>query len=207
VVCAPLRRRRFLLCGSGRISPPGDILLDADSKHETALQIKAIAYAHALTPFQVAEDAKALMSFLDADLSVSAGPKGIVGHCMGGYFAPQLAGMYPDKIKAAASINPVKLLNDAADNPRQFLDKVQGELYFGFAELDQGTPPELIESWTEILAKTCTAKWTVETHAGQRHGFAVPGRPTIWNQAAAEVVFQRTFDLFNRQLREGDPAS
>jgi carboxymethylenebutenolidase len=180
----------------------GEILLDSDNTHEAALAIKAIAYAHALTPFQTARDAEALMDFMDQDLAVGIGPKGVVGHCMGGYFAPLIAGLYPDRVRAAASVNPVKLLNDAEDNPRQYLDRTQGELYFGFAELDKNTPPEMIATWTEVLERTCSATWRVHTHPGEKHGFAVPGRPTIWSKAGAAEVFATTIDLFRRRLQD-----
>jgi carboxymethylenebutenolidase len=179
----------------------GDLLINADSTHADALKVKAAAYAHALTPFQTSTDAAALLDFLDDDLAVGLGPKGVVGHCMGGYFAPLLAGLYPDRIRATASINPVKLLNDAADNPRQYLDRIRGGAYFGFAELDKNTPPEMIATFTELLDRTCTAEWTVHTHQGERHGFAVPGRPSIWSKHGAADVFRRTIDLFDRHLR------
>jgi carboxymethylenebutenolidase len=180
----------------------GDLLINADSTHEDALKVKAAAYAHALTPFQTSGDAEALLDFLDQDLSVGIGPKGVVGHCMGGYFAPLLAGLYPDRIRATASINPVKLMNDAEDNPRRYLHQIRGGAYFGFAELDKNTPPDMIATFTGILKESCTADWTVHTHEGQRHGFAVPGRPGIWHKAAATDVFRTTVDLFDRHLRD-----
>jgi carboxymethylenebutenolidase len=179
----------------------GDILLDADSPHDDVQAIKALCYAHALTPFQTAHDAEILMDYLDADLGVSDGPKGVVGHCMGGYFAPLIAGLYPDRVHAAAAINPVKLLLDTEDAPRKYLGQTQGELYFGFAELDKNTPPEMIEQWRGVLETDCSADWSIENHLGQRHGFAVPGRAGIWNKPAAETVFARTIDLFDRRLR------
>jgi carboxymethylenebutenolidase len=178
----------------------GDILLDADSPLEEVQKIKAACYAHAMTAYQTSGDAEALLDWLDADLGVAAGPKGVVGHCMGGYFAPLLAGLYPERIGAAAAINPVKLLEDRADQPRQYLDKVQGELYFGFAERDKNTPPEMIGAWCEVLAQTCSSPWSVDTYLGQKHGFAVPGRSAIWNPPAAETVFARTIALFGRAL-------
>ena len=179
----------------------GDILLDADSPRDDVQQIKAMCYAHALTPYQTAHDAEVLMDYLDADLSVADGPKGVVGHCMGGYFAPLIAGLYPDRVHAAAAINPVKLLHDTEDNPRKYLEKTHGELYFGFAELDKNTPPDMIENWRAVLQQSCTADWNIETLLGQRHGFAVPGRAGTWSKPGAETVFARTIELFDRRLR------
>jgi carboxymethylenebutenolidase len=179
------------------------IILDTETSDADAVAIKKTAYASVLRPFQAMDDTAALIEFMSSDLAVAPGPMGAVGHCMGGYFAPLAAGRFPDRIRGAASINPIQLMNDAPDNPRRFMDQMQGELYFGFAELDKSTPLPMVQEYTQLLRDLCKADWRAEIHVGQKHGFAVPGRPGIWSKPGAELVFARTFAMFDRQLRGG----
>jgi carboxymethylenebutenolidase len=176
------------------------IVLFTDTDYPDAIAIKKLAYEDAFKPFRASEDVHALVEYLRADLSVSYGPMGVVGHCMGGYFAPQVAGLFPDDFAAMISVNPVRLMEEREDSPRNYLDRLRGEAYFGFAELDPNTPPDFVKAWTELVARTCTAKHTVTTHAGQQHGFAVPGRKGVWSKSGAEEIFRICLDIFDRQL-------
>jgi carboxymethylenebutenolidase len=176
------------------------IVTFTDTDYPEAVALKRIAYEEAFKPFHASEDVRGLVEYLRADLTVSSGPMGVVGHCMGGYFAPQVAGLFPDDFAAMISVNPVRLMEDREDSPQKYIDRLRGEAYFGFAELDGNTPPDFVEAWSELMERSCTAKFTVETHAGQKHGFAVPGRVGVWNKAGAERVFDICFDIFARQL-------
>ena len=93
---------------------------------------------NSLTNADVTDDTAGILAFLDAQADVAAGPVGCVGYCMSGRYVTTVAGRYPTRIKAAASMYGVGIVTDKEDSPHLLLDQVQGELLFIFAGDDRG---------------------------------------------------------------------
>lgn len=145
----------------------------------------------------VASDTATMFAHVDADPHADASKVGCVGYCMSGPFSFAMAGMYPERIKAAASVYGVRLFGDTS--PAHLADKVQGELYFACAEFDDYAPKEMIDGLEKHLAAV-GANARVEWYPGAHHGFGFPQRP-VYDKPSAERHWERLFALFGRNLR------
>ncbi len=144
----------------------------------------------------IASDTATMLAHVDADPHADASKIGCVGYCMSGPFSFAMAGVYPDRIKAAASVYGVRLFGD--NSPAHLADKVKGELYFACAEFDDYAPKEMIDGLEQHLT-TVGANTRVEWYPGVHHGFAFPQRP-VYDKPAAERHWERLFALFARNL-------
>lgn len=124
---------------------------------------------------------------------------GCVGYCMSGQFVVAAAGNFPEDIKAAASLYGVRIVTDLPDSPHLLADKIEAELYLGFAEHDPFVEDFVIPELEKALDEQNVA-YTIETHLGTEHGFCFKGRPA-YHQAAAEKVWDTLFALYDRKLR------
>ncbi len=120
---------------------------------------------------------------------------GAVGYCMGARHALNACARFPEKIVAAACLHGGRMVDESPASPHFLIRKVQGELYFGFAEDDDTCPPEhqaLIEQ--TILTSDAIAE--VE-HFEAAHGWTFPTR-WCYDEAAAERAFAKVLALFAR---------
>lgn len=145
----------------------------------------------------IARDAAALLRHADADHRADATRVGVVGYCMSGPFAYALAGLYPDRVTAAASIHGVRL--HGPGSPQHVTHAITGELYFACAELDEYVPAEQIEQLDQHLREH-HVRAHIEWYPGARHGFAFPSRTGAYSAAACERHFDRVLDLLDRNL-------
>lgn len=175
----------------------GKIVFDPDSEDEHVLAIKNAAKISVKNAAVVA-DTRVLLDFMASEPMLCSSPKGAIGYCMGGRFALLAAGHIADEFRAAASLYGVGLITDAPDSPHLVLDRIQGEIYCGFAEHDPVVPAALVTRFSELV-KGCAAKSLVETHPGTHHGYAFPGR-AVYHEEAAEKSWERIFAMFRRQL-------
>ena len=162
---------------------------------ETREQMFELMYA--LSDRMVARDTETMFELVDADPYADGSHIGCVGYCMSGPFSFAMAGTFPDRIKAAASVYGVRLFGD--NSPANLADQVVGELYFACAETDEYAPKEMIDGLEAHLTKI-GANARVEWYPGTHHGFAFPQRP-VYDKAAAERHWARLFALFDRNLR------
>ena len=162
---------------------------------ETREQMFELMYA--LSDRMVARDTETMFELVDADPYADGSLVGCVGYCMSGPFSFAMAGTFPDRIKAAASVYGVRLFGD--NSPANLADQVTGELYFACAETDEYAPKEMIDGLEAHLTKI-GANARVEWYPGTHHGFAFPQRP-VYDKAAAERHWARLFALFDRNLR------
>jgi carboxymethylenebutenolidase len=146
---------------------------------------------------RIASDTIALLAHVDADPAADAHRIGCVGYCMSGPFAFAMAGTFPDRIRAAASIYGVRLFGEGS--PAHLASRVQGELYFACAEHDDYAPPAMVEGLAAHLTEV-GANARVEWYPGVHHGFAFPQRP-VYDKPAAERHWERLHALFDRTLR------
>jgi carboxymethylenebutenolidase len=182
------RKTRYLDIDVDRLSDPayGDRLSLMWDLHYT------------VTNSRVIDDTRAILAYLRDDSVASPGPMGAVGYCMSGRFAFQTAGVFNDRITAAACMYGVRYVTEEEDSAHLVADKIQGEVYIGFAEFDPYVPPEAIE----LLSRVCAdagMKHRVEIYTGVEHGFVCPGR-RVHNKASAERHWERLVSLFRRNL-------
>ena len=144
----------------------------------------------------VASDTEALFALVDGDPAADASRVGCMGYCMSGPFSFAMAGTYPDRIKAAASLYGVRLFGEGS--PAHLTDRITGELYFACAEFDDYAPAEMVDG-LEAHLRTVGARARVERYPGVHHGFAFPQRP-VYDKPAAERHWERLFALFARNL-------
>jgi carboxymethylenebutenolidase len=177
----------------------GKIVIDPDDSTPEVMAVRK-AVVSGMRNGRVMEDTRALLAFLDQDPMVRAGPKGAIGYCMGGRYCLLAAQNFPDRIRATSSLFPTLLMTEAEDSPHRHLDRIAGEVYFGFAEHDHSLSLADAAKFTELLKAQCRAKWEAEVHPGTEHGFAFPGRK-VYHRDASELAWQKSFAMFDRVLR------
>ena len=146
----------------------------------------------------VVDDTGAILDFLRRDEAVRAGGVGAFGYCMGGRHVLGVAAHYPDHVRASASLHGTSLISDAPDSPHRLLDRLRGELYCGFAEMDPYAPLSMVKE-LEALLRSCPVAYRHEVHAGARHGYALPNRD-IFDARAAARDWELIFAMFRRQI-------
>ena len=175
----------------------GTVRFDIPRRND-AMSAVIRASMQSLTNVAVAEDTAGMIAFLDAQDKVKPGPLGCVGHCMSGPFALTAAARFP-RMKAAAALYGVQMVTDQPDSPHRVVDRIKGELYIGFAEIDPAVSPNVVPDLESAL-KTAGTKYRMETYKGVHHGFCFTGRPD-YDPVAAEESWTRLFDLWDRNLK------
>lgn len=177
----------------------GTLRLDNSRRTEAMTNVWRAAM-DSLTNADVADDTAGILNFLDAQGEVAAGPVGCVGHCMSGRYIVTVAGRFPTRIKAAASMYGVGIVTDQDDSPHLLLDKVQGELLFIFAETDAHVPQQTITALKRAVKKT-GVKATIEQPKGTQHGFQFAER-LAHAPVQAEAAWDKLFKLWDRNLKK-----
>ena len=154
--------------------------------------------ATSVTPEKVVSDTRAILAAIAADPAAGSGPKVCVGYCLGARLALCVASALADEFVAAAGIHPGALITDKPDSPHHDLAGVRGELYFAFAETDRTATLELVDQFRDELRHN-GVRGVVERLPGTTHGFAMADLP-VYNRDAAEHHFERTLDLWRRNL-------
>jgi carboxymethylenebutenolidase len=156
------------------------------------------AAMHSITNIEVVEDTRGMIAFLDAQPQVKAGPLGCVGHCMSGPFVTAVAATFP-RMKATASLYGVGVVTDAPDSSHLQVHKIEGEIYYGFAEVDPAVPANVVPDLTAALDKAGTT-YELEILADAHHGFCFAARPS-YDPIASEKVWDTLFALWARHLK------
>ena len=91
------------------------------------------------------------------------------------------------------------IVTEAEDSPHLALNKVQGELYYAFAETDQTVPDFVIPKLRAALEATGVPS-QVDVYPGTFHGFAFPERP-VYDHHAAEDSWAKIFAMWARRLK------
>jgi len=154
--------------------------------------------ARSVTPENVAADTSTMLAAIAADPAARPGPKVCVGYCLGARVSLHAASAFANEFVAAAGIHPGALITDKPDSPHHDLERVRGELFFAFAETDRSVTQELVDQFRDELLRN-RVRGVVERWAGTTHGFAMADLP-VYNREAAERHFERTLDLWRRNL-------
>jgi len=145
----------------------------------------------------VLRDTEALFDHVDGDPAADSSRIGCVGYCMSGPTTFAVAGTFPDRIKAAASVYGVRLFGEGS--PAPLAADVRGELYFACAEFDEYAPQSMIDD-LEAHLREVGANARVELYPGTHHGFAFPDRGSLYDKPSAERHWERLHALFSRNL-------
>jgi carboxymethylenebutenolidase len=150
-------------------------------------------------PQKALSDIGACIAFLDAQPQVKPGRFGATGYCMGGGFALRAAGVYPDKIGAAAAFHAVRLATDEPDSPHLLAPKIKASVLVAGADQDAGFPPEQADRLKAALDAAGVDN-EVTIYAGARHGYAPPDVPA-YDRAASERHWTELLALFDKSLK------
>jgi carboxymethylenebutenolidase len=143
-----------------------------------------------LTPVKLQTDMLNGAIFLK-NHALSSGKLGLTGFCWGGGITNALAAEMGDAVQAGAPYYGVPAAPEK-------VSKIKAELVIHFAETD----PRINGTWAayESGLKTHGVKSEAHFYAGTQHGFHNNSTPRF-NQAAADLSWSRTLELFNRTLK------
>ncbi|WP_263417275.1 dienelactone hydrolase family protein [Terriglobus albidus] len=160
---------------------------------------KVMPLAAALTADANISDAKAYMSFLDAQPQTDKKKKmGVQGYCMGGPLTYRTAATVPDRVGAAATFHGGGLVTDKPDSPHLMIPKMKAEVYSAVADNDDQRDPAAKDKLKEAFAAAkLPAK--VEVYPGCAHGWTVKGSQ-VYNEPGAEKAWAELLALYKRRL-------
>lgn len=148
---------------------------------------------------KVAEDTAAFLSYLDSRDDVAGDKVGTVGFCMGGGMALTAAGVYPNRVAAAASFHGGNLATDLPVSPHLVAPKIKAEVYVAGADKDHSYPPEMAQRLEDALTQA-GVRHKCEIYEGKLHGWMKPDMP-VFDAQAAERGWKELFALYSRTLR------
>jgi carboxymethylenebutenolidase len=157
------------------------------------------AAMNSLTNALVTEDTAAWLGFLDAQDRVRPGAVGCVGYCMSGRYVTTVAARFPNRFAACASLYGVGIVTDSEDSPHLLIDRIKGEMYFGFAETDEHVPANVIPTLKNALDKAGT-RYGLDVFPNSRHGFQFPERD-VYETHAAEESWSKIVAMWDRNLK------
>lgn len=175
--------------------------LDGNRGHDPAYaEMRALMWRlnRSLSNTMIEQDTAAVLDFLDGEAAARPGKIGAVGYCMSGRFVFRVAGAFPERVAASASVYGARLITDQPDSAHLLADRIAGEMYFACAEHDDYAPPEVLEQLRKVLSDAGT-RATIELYPRAEHGFAFPTR-YAYHKASSERHWERLFDLFGRNL-------
>lgn len=176
----------------------GTLRFDLSRRDEAMSAVIRAAYTN-LTNAQVSDDTAGLLAFLDSQDKVKPGPVGCVGYCMSGRHVTVAAARFADRIACAASLYGTGLVTDKEDSAHLQIERVKGELYYGFAENDSGVPANVIPTVRAALEKA-GVRHEIEIFPGTQHGYCFPERQQ-YHPGAAEATWSKLIALWQRNLR------
>ena len=171
----------------------------ADSTNFAELRDVLMPLMGTLSPETHVTDARAFVSFLDAQPSVDGNRKmGTMGYCMGGPITMRTAAALPDRIGAGASFHGGGLVTDQPDSPHLLVPRMTAHYLFAIAENDDESEPEAKDVLREAFAEAGLPA-EIEVYAGALHGWCPPDTQ-VYNEAQAERAWSRLLALFDRAL-------
>jgi carboxymethylenebutenolidase len=151
----------------------------------------------------VMQDTAAVLAHLDTRHTVRPGTVGTVGYCMGGGYALRAAGVFPERVAAAASFHGGSLATDRPDSPHQLASRMRARVYVGVAGIDPGFTDEQRQRLDAAL-RDGGVNYEIEIYEGAQHGFAVTNH-RVYDRAASERHWERLLSLFHDELQHAQP--
>jgi carboxymethylenebutenolidase len=154
---------------------------------------------NSLSPITAVTDAKAFVTWLDAQPAVDKKKKmGTTGYCMGGPFTLRTAAAFPDRVGAGASFHGGGLVTGKPDSPDLLIPKIKAQFLFAIAENDDQRQPEAKTVLRDAFAKA-NLPAEIEVYAGAQHGWCPPDS-AVYNHDQAEKAWSRLLVLFKTAL-------
>ena len=154
---------------------------------------------NSLSPMSEATDAKAFVTWLDAQPAVDKKKKmGTTGYCMGGPFTLRTAAAFPDRVGAGASFHGGGLVTGKPDSPDLLIPRIKAQFLFAIAENDDQRQPEAKTVLRDAFAKASLPA-EIEVYAGAQHGWCPPDSQ-VYNHDQAEKAWSRMLVLFKTAL-------
>jgi carboxymethylenebutenolidase len=151
-----------------------------------------------LSNTMIEQDTEAMLTFLHTEPQARSAKIGVVGYCLSGRFVFRVAGRFPERIAASASIYGARLVTDLPDSAHLLAKHIKGEMYFACAQFDDYISQEALDSIQgQIDQHQLNAR--IEMYPEAHHGFAFPKRQ-VYHKPSAERHWERLFDLFARTL-------
>jgi len=172
---------------------PGASFQDAETRNTV------MPYYRALTAETNVTDAKAYVSYLDAQKSVDVKRKiGTTGYCMGGPMVMRTAAAIPERIGAGGSFHGGGLVTDDAGSPHLLIKQMKADMLIAVAENDDERAPDD----KEVLRKTFAEaglKAEIEVYEGAMHGWCPPDS-RVYHEKQAERAWARLLHTFEGAL-------
>jgi carboxymethylenebutenolidase len=146
-------------------------------------------------PDRAIRDLKAAYAFLQGRPEVRKDRIGVIGWCMGGRYAMELATQEPglDAVVAYYGAPP----SDAAA-----IAKIQAPVLGNFGAEDKGPSPDQVKAFEKAM-KGAGKTVDVKIYEGAGHAFANVNNPWKgYREAAAKDAWSRTVAFFGRHLRK-----
>jgi carboxymethylenebutenolidase len=160
---------------------------------------RLMSMGRSVTAEMTDRDTGAFLEFLAQRPEVTGTAVGTVGYCMGGRAALLVAGRYPDRVAAAASIHGGRLADpDDPDSPYRLADRLRAAVLVATAHDDPSFPPEQVQRLRSAL-QAAGVRFAMDDY-GAAHGFAVPDNPT-YDRAADARHREAVAALFAAALR------
>jgi len=179
----------------GKYTPlvPKDVFASGDV-------MKAIGHLFSTTNNEKAgRDTAAFLAYLDTRKDILGKKVGTTGYCMGGGMALTAAGLYPDRIAAAASFHGGKIADATSPmSPHLLAPKMKGFIYVAGAVNDNSYPPDMAERMEKALTDA-KVQHKCEIYEGALHGWTQTDFP-IYKQDAAERHWTELTGLYARTL-------
>jgi carboxymethylenebutenolidase len=169
-----------------------------DGNRDDAMKDVVTACRLSLNNAGVMRDTKGMLAYLDGHERVRKGAKGCIGYCMSGQNVVSAIGTFPEHFQAGAALYGVGVVTEKEDSPHLLAGRMKGELYFGFAEVDDLVPDNVIPD-LEAALKNNGIAYECKVFPGTRHGFCFEER-AVYNRDAATEVWEKAFALFKRRL-------
>jgi len=168
---------------------------DFNNKDDVA---RIMTFKTGLTDAMVDKDAKAYMTFLDAQKQTNRRkPAGVQGYCFSGPLAFHTAAVRSDRIRAVATFHGGGLVTKDADSPHLLIPKTKASFVVAIARNDDQRQPEA----KDVLKKAFAAAKrpaVVEVYPAD-HGWCVPGSQP-YDQASAERAWAELLKLYRANL-------
>lgn len=181
---------------SGPYEPMDPHAIMADPDKRKALRERFFDHA---TQANVMSDSSAFFDYLEHMPQLRPGRVGVVGYCRGGLMTLTAAGVYSQRLRAAASFHGGHLASGAPDSPHLLASNMTARVYIAGAIEDAAFPDDMKQRLESALA-AAGVDHTIETYPA-RHGWVFRDTP-VYDAAAAERHWRSLLSLFDATLKQ-----
>jgi carboxymethylenebutenolidase len=162
--------------------------------NDPATRDALMALKNSLTPATAATDAKAFVTYLDAQAAVDTKRKiGTMGYCMSGPLVLRTAAARADRIGAGATFHGGGLVTKDADSPHLLIPQSKARYLIAIAANDDESDPSAKTVLRETFDRAHLSA-EVEVYAGTKHGWCPTDSP-VYDREQAEKAWARLLVL------------